>query len=194
VIARPFRGDPGAFERTSGRRDYALEPPSRSYLDELSDAGVPVHTVGKAGQLFAGRGVGDEHPGATNAVALEQTERLLRELERGYVFTNLIETDQVYGHRHDVRGFAAALREIDKHIGTWLELLTSEDLLILTADHGVDPAANHTDHTREYVPLLAVFAGSTGARHDGPMSDVGASVLKWLTGEERSPLPGTAFL
>lgn len=194
VIARPFRGAPGAFERTTGRRDLAVDPPARSYLEELSAAGVPVHSVGKAGQLFAGRGVGRQHPGATNAGALEQTELLLSELDHGLVFTNLIETDQVYGHRHDIEGFARALQEIDAHVGRWLSVLREQDLLVLTADHGVDPIAKHTDHTREYVPLLAVFEGHRSRRHDGPMADVGASVLKWLIGVEQAALPGTPFL
>ena len=194
VIARPFRGEPGRFERTDGRKDYAVEPPSISYLDVLQDAGVPVHTVGKAGQLFVGRGVDEQHPGATNLVALEWTGRLLEEMEHGLVFTNLIETDQVYGHRHDMPGFVRALEEIDAHVARWLDLLRPGDLLILTADHGVDPTADHTDHTREHVPLLAVWEGAEPRRHEGPMCDVGASVFKWLTGADSDALPGTPFL
>jgi phosphopentomutase len=194
VIARPFRGDPGAFERTPGRRDLALAPPGRTYLDELHDRGIPVHTVGKVGQLFAGRGISEQHPGATNAVALAQTSRLVESLPEGLVFTNLIETDQVYGHRHDTTGFARALAEIDRAVDAWLLRLGSEDLLVLTADHGCDPAAAHTDHTREHVPLLACFDGHRGRRHDGLMADVGASVLSWLAGVEAAELPGESFL
>jgi phosphopentomutase len=194
VIARPFRGQAGAFERTSGRRDLALPPRGRTYLDELHQLGVPVHTVGKVGQLFAGRGVDEQHPGATNAVALDETTRLVGSLPCGLVFTNLIETDQVYGHRHDTEGFARALSQIDRTVAGWLARLGSEDLLVLTADHGCDLAAAHTDHTREYVPLLASFQGHGERRHDGPMSDVGASVLRWLTGREAPDLPGESFL
>ncbi|MDQ6803418.1 MAG: alkaline phosphatase family protein, partial [Actinomycetota bacterium] len=106
----------------------------------------------------------------------------------------LVETDQVYGHRHDIEGFHRALREIDATVGQWLSLLRTGDLLVLTADHGVDPAAAHTDHTREYVPLLAVFPGHGGARHDGPLADVGASALRWLTGRHAPSLPGDPFL
>src|SRR4051794_6302663 len=98
VIARPFRGAPGAFERTEGRKDLALTPPGRSYLQELQDAGVPVHTVGKVGQVFARVGVDHEHPGATNAAAMASTAELIDGLADGLVFTNLVETDQVYGH------------------------------------------------------------------------------------------------
>jgi phosphopentomutase len=194
VIARPFAGTPGAFARTAGRRDFALPPPSRSYLDEVHAAGVPVHSVGKVGELFSGVGIDVKHPGATNARALAETTELIRSLAHGLVFTNLVETDQVYGHRHDVDGFDRALREIDDGVAEWLALLDDEDLLVLTADHGCDPTAPHTDHTREYVPLLAAFAGHGGARHDGPLADVGASALRWLTGKAAPDLPGDPFL
>jgi phosphopentomutase len=194
VIARPFAGTPGAFRRTEGRKDFSVPPPGRSYLEEVHAAGLPVHTVGKAGQLFTGRGVDEQHPGGTNSRALVETTKLLRSLDSGLVFTNLVETDQVYGHRHDVEGFHFALQEIDRFVGRWLELLGPDDLLILTADHGCDPTSPRTDHTREHVPLLAVFAGHTGRRHEGPLSDVGASVLDWLTGRPAPDLPGRSFL
>jgi phosphopentomutase len=194
VIARPFEGEPGSFRRREGRRDYAAPPPGRSYLEELQDAGVPVHGVGKIRDLFAGVGIDAKHEGATNAKGVASTTALLRELDAGLVFVNLIETDQVYGHRHDVEGFHAALREIDTAVDGWLGLLREDDLLVLTADHGVDPNAPHTDHTREYAPLLAVFPGHEGRRHDGLLADVGASVLRWLTGHDAPALPGTPFL
>ena len=194
VIARPFAGRAGAFERTDGRRDYSLTPPTRSYLQEIQARGMPVHTVGKVGQLFSGVGIDQQHPGATNARSLAQTRELLESLEKGLVFTNLIETDQVYGHRHDVEGFHGALRKIDAAIGQWLELLSEDDLLILTADHGCDVTAAHTDHTREHVPLLARFRGDGSRRHDGAMADVGASALRWLTGADQVGLPGHPFL
>jgi len=193
VIARPFRGSPGAFERTAGRRDFSLLPPSRSYLDALHDAGVPVHAVGKVDDLFVGRGIDDAHAGATNAAALSSIDGLVNGLEHGLVFANLIETDQVFGHRKDVEGFHGALREIDTAVGSWVAKMRLGDLLVITADHGVDPAMEHTDHTRERVPLLARFAGDGGRRHDGPMADVGASVLRWLGGADEHALPGTAF-
>ena len=105
-----------------------------------------------------------------------------------------METDQVYGHRKDVEGFHGALRAIDDAASRWLALLRPGDLLVLTADHGVDPAAAHTDHTREHVPLLAVFEGHGGRRHDGPFADVGAGVLGWLAGRDAPQLPGSPFL
>jgi phosphopentomutase len=194
VIARPFQGAPGAFRRTEGRHDFSVPPPGRTYLDELHDAGVPVCAVGKVHDLFAGRGIASAHPGATNARALAETGRLVEQLDGGLVFTNLVETDQVYGHRKDVEGFHGALREIDAVVGDWLERLRPADLLVLTADHGVDPAAVHSDHTREHVPLLALFHGHGGRRHDGALADVGASVLRWLTGRDAPGLPGQAFL
>jgi phosphopentomutase len=194
VIARPFTGAPPDFKRTDGRRDFSVPPPSRSYLEELQAAGVQVHTVGKVGQLFAGVGIDVQHPGATNARALAQTTELMRSLERGFVFTNLVETDQVYGHRHDVAGFHAALREIDATVAQWLGLLGDRDLLILTADHGCDPTSPRTDHTREHVPLLASFPGHGSRRHDGGLADVGASVLTWLASRDAPTLPGRSFI
>jgi phosphopentomutase len=193
VIARPFAGEQGAFQRTEGRRDFALPPPGRSYLDELQDAGVEVHAVGKISDLFAGVGVSESHPGFTNQRALESADALLDELESGLVFVNLIDTDQVHGHRKDVQGFHHALQKIDAKIGDWLPRLREGDLLILTADHGVDPAHPGTDHTREYSPLLAV-CGERSARHDGPLADVGATVLRWLTDRDAESLPGESFL
>ncbi|HEY2142545.1 MAG TPA: phosphopentomutase [Solirubrobacteraceae bacterium] len=213
VIARPFDGVEGAFTRTHGRRDFTVRPPARSYLEELEDSGVEVHGVGKIDDLFAGVGVTRSHPAATNAEALQSAGTLLEELERGLVFVNLIETDQVYGHRRDAEGFHRALQAIDAELARWLERMRAGDLLVVTADHGVDPAPPGTDHTREYAPLLATSAEmlvrasatdesaprrdqgrGSGARHDGPLADVGATVLRWLTGRDAERLPGQAFL
>jgi phosphopentomutase len=199
VIARPFAGAPGGFHRTEGRKDLSVPPPTRSYLQELQDRGVPVHAVGKVADLFDGVGIDVRHRGATNAQALEETTRLVEELDHGLVFTNLIETDQVYGHRKDAEGFHTSLQATDRAVARWLELLRPDDLLVLTADHGVDPLMAHSDHTREHAPLLAVFDGHRGRRHDGPMSDVGASVLQWLAGsgdddaDAGRALPGRPF-
>lgn len=194
VIARPFEGPEGDWRRTDGRRDFALPPPASSYLEVLQAAGVEVHSVGKVGQLFAGVGIDVQHPGSTNARALHETTELIGALERGFVFTNLIETDQVYGHRHDFEGFATALERIDEVVAGWLEQLTDEDLLVLTADHGCDLTSSRTDHTREHAPLLARFAGGGGRRHDGPLADVGASVVRWLVPNGSAGLPGESFV
>jgi phosphopentomutase len=193
VIARPFSGEPGSFRRTAGRRDLSLEPPTRTYLDELAEAGVAVHSVGKVAQVFASRGIATAHPGPDNASAIVAIDHLGAELDDGLVFANLVDTDQVFGHRKDVEGFAAALRAVDAAVARWLERMRPGDLLILTADHGCDPAHPGTDHTREYAPLLATFAGADGRRADGPMASVGASVLRWLTGRD-ADLPGEPFV
>jgi phosphopentomutase len=195
VIARPFVGEPGAFHRTTGRRDLAVVPPGRSYLEELQDAGVPVHSVGKVSAVFTGIGIDESHPGATNPDAIASVEALIDGLEGGLVFANFVETDQVYGHRGDIEGFHGALQEIDRAVAGWLERLDpARDLLVLTADHGVDPTTPGTDHTREYAPLLASFAGHGGRRHDGPLADVGASTLRWLAERDARTLPGSPFV
>jgi phosphopentomutase len=198
VIARPFTGagtPANPFARTEGRRDLSVPPPGRSALDAARSAGVPTHTVGKAADLLAGVGVDERHAGATNPVALAETDALVADLRAGLVLVNLVDTDQLYGHRKDAAGFAAALTEIDAHVATWLDALRDGDLLILTADHGCDVAAAHSDHTREYVPLLAVTKGApAGGRHDGPMADVAATVLAWLGVDASAEAGGTAFV
>jgi phosphopentomutase len=193
VIARPFDGLPGAFARTPGRRDYTLTPPGESYLGALRDSGVAVHGVGKVCELFDGATFSELHAGASNAEAIDSLDRLTGELEHGFVFANLIDTDQRYGHRSDASGFHQALRLIDAALARWLGTMGEDDLLIVTADHGCDPASAHTDHTREYAPLLASFPGHHGRRHDGPLPDVGASVLDWLTATS-ARLPGDSFI
>jgi phosphopentomutase len=162
-------------------------------VDELHDAGVPVHAVGKIHDVFGGRGFTAGHPGADNATALAAVGALVDSLQAGLVFANLVDTDQIFGHRKDVKGFAGALRQIDAAVAGWLERLGAGDLLVLTADHGVDPKSSGWDHTREHVPLLAAFEGHGGRRHDGPMADVGASCLRWLADRDAA-LPGQAFV
>ena len=193
VIARPFTGEAGAFRRTGGRKDFAVPPPATSHLDVLRKRGVPVHAVGKVGDLFAGRGIDRQHAGATNADAVANVDRLFDEMGSGFVFANLIETDQVYGHRKDREGFHRALREADAAIASWRRGLRDGDLLVITADHGVDMDAEHTDHTREYAFLLALGPGVVPRRHDGPLADVGATAVRWLTGKDAPGLPGTPF-
>ena len=193
VIARPFEGEPGAFRRTAGRRDYALPPPRPTYLDLLADGGVATYAVGKVAQVFAGRGVAREVPAHDNATAIAALDGLLDEVGAGLAFANLVDTDQVYGHRKDTAGFHAALREADAAVARWLGAMRDGDLLVLTADHGCDPAHAGTDHTREYAPLLAVDPRRTERRVDGPMACVGASVHRWLTGGD-AELPGEAFV
>jgi phosphopentomutase len=183
VIARPFTGRPGAFARiVAGRRDLSLAPHGTTALDRLTGAGVPVHGVGKIAQVFAGRGVTADHPTAGNAEGLATITALLGELDAGLVFANLIDFDQLYGHRNDAEGFAASLEELDVALPALLGALRPGDLLAITADHGNDPTFPSTDHNREWVPLLIHVAGwdPAGARWVGEYGDVGQTVLARL--------------
>ncbi|MBX5469964.1 MAG: hypothetical protein IRZ21_08720 [Thermoleophilaceae bacterium] len=193
MSARPFEGEPGAFARTRGRRDFALRPPRPTYLDEIRAAGAPVHAVGKVGEIFAGQGVDEDHHAPDNASAIAAIDELLEGLDRGLVFANLVDTDQVYGHRKDAEGFHRSLQATDAAIARWRAAMRPGDMLVVTADHGCDPAHPGTDHTREHAPLLAVFEGCDGRRVDGPLACVGASALAWLAGRRSDELPGESF-
>jgi phosphopentomutase len=162
VIARPFRGPPGAFERTPDRRDYAFEPPEPTILERLEDAGVPVFAVGKIEDIFLGRGIAESIHSGDTAASQAAVETFLAKSDRGLIFANFIDFDMHYGHRRDVAGYAQALAQTDAWLAGFLPRLTPDDLLILTADHGNDPTFRGTDHTREYVPLLAYRPGTPG--------------------------------
>jgi phosphopentomutase len=161
VIARPFRGKPGAFERTPNRRDYAIEPPP-NLLDELQGADVDVHAVGKIGDIYCGRGISSSSRVSDNRDAMEKTFELLDRVDHGFIFTNLNDFDSKYGHRRDVRGYKRALEELDGMLPGVEQRLRRGDEMILTADHGCDPTAPGTDHTREYVPFIH-FGPAPGA-------------------------------
>jgi len=179
VIARPFVGAEGAWQRTGNRHDYSMEP-TRTVLDCLLEAGVATRSVGKVFDLFAGRGLFESHPTASNREGMECTLDLWRRGEPGLVFTNLVDFDTVYGHRRDVEGYARALVEFDEWLGTLLPHCSREDLVIITADHGNDPTFRGTDHTREEVPvlMLGVEAGALGVRET--FADVGATLCEWF--------------
>jgi phosphopentomutase len=181
VIARPYTGRPGAFVRTAHRRDFSLEPPGVTLLDLLADAGVPVIGVGKVDDLFAGRNLQSTHT-ATNAEAYHLLDDAIRTAETGFVFANVIEFDQSWGHRNDVPGFVAGLRELDGWIGGFLGQARPDDLIIFTADHGNDPTTVSTDHARERVPLLVagprVRPVDLGER--GTFADIGQTVAEFL--------------
>ena len=193
VIARPFTGEPGAWRRTANRRDYSIEPPGETVLDALAAAGVPRHGVGKVDDLFAGRGIAAEHT-ADNRAGLAAIERWLAEAPGGLLFANLVDFDQLYGHRNDVAGFYTALRAFDAALPTLESRLREDDLLFITADHGNDPTTPSTDHARERVPLLAlgprVRPRDLGVR--ATFSDLGATVAEWLGVGFRGR--GTSFL
>ena len=156
VIARPFAGAPGAYERTARRHDYAMPPPRDTLLDVLTAAGVPVTAVGKVGDLFAGRGITTSRPTTSDDDGLDALEAVLDQRRPGLVFINLVDFDTKYGHRNDVAGFAANLERFDARLGAILTRLGDDDLLAITADHGNDPATPSTDHSREHVPLLVI--------------------------------------
>ncbi|MGE5568296.1 MAG: phosphopentomutase [Rhodospirillales bacterium] len=155
VIARPFVGEPGAFQRdNASRHDYAVPPPEGMLLDRLAAAGVPVVAVGKVSDVFLGRGVSRSLPTAGNADGMAKTLAALDDASAGLVFTNLVDFDALYGHRNDVEGYAAALEAVDAWVPELLGRLREDDLVVFTADHGNDPTTPSTDHSREYVPLL----------------------------------------
>jgi phosphopentomutase len=156
VIARPFVGRPGAFQRDSAaRHDYAVPPPEGMLLDRLAAAGVAVWSVGKIYDIFLGRGIAHSAKTAANAEGMAKTLAAIRDCDGGFIFTNLVDFDMLYGHRNDVEGYARALEACDAWIPAAIEALGDEDLFIATADHGNDPTTPGTDHCREYVPLLA---------------------------------------
>jgi phosphopentomutase len=154
VIARPFVGAPGSFKRTANRRDFALPPAGPTLLDALTAAGVPVVAIGKIEDLFAGRGIGRAMHTASDDEGMDHVERQLATLDRGFIFTNLVDFDTQYGHRNDVAGYARNLERFDARLAAVLPRLREDDLLMVTADHGNDPTTASTDHAREYVPLL----------------------------------------
>ncbi len=188
VIARPFTGEPGNYERTPDRHDYSLEPRRPNYLTLIREAGAEVHAVGKIGPIFSGCDIDEQHDTRSNFEGISQTERLLQELDSGFVFTNLIETDELWGHRNDPVNFHRCLQDFDRRLPDLLEALREGDLLILTSDHGCDPTTPSTDHSREYALLLAYVQGknAAGQVHEGEFADVGATVNAWLGGKSPS--------
>ncbi len=191
VIARPFVGEPGNYARTGNRHDFSLEPRRPNYLTLLGDAGIPVHGVGKIDDIFAGVGVDESHPTKSNVDGIAKTEQLLRELDQGFVFTNLVETDMLWGHRNDPENFHRCLQDFDRRLFDLLDALRPGDLFVLTSDHGCDPTTPSTDHSREHALLLAYVEGrnAAGRIHEGEFADVGATVNAWLGGKA----PGRAL-
>ena len=169
VIARPFRGKPGAFERTEDRRDYAFRPSEQTVLERVHDAGIRVCGIGKIEDIFAHRGVTASNHTGNNHTSQHALETFFAEPGDAFLFANFIDFDMLYGHRRDAKGYAASLRQTDAWLASFLPRLAPDDLLILTADHGNDPTYAGTDHTREIVPVLAYSPGrpavSLGVRH-----------------------------
>ena len=158
VIARPFVGTPGAFTRTSNRHDYALDPMGTTLLDRLAERKIPVVSIGKVNDLFAGRGISRSMPTKSDADGIDTLQTAMADTPAGLIFMNLVDFDAVYGHRNDVAGYAANLERIDQRLPSILAALRPDDLLVVTADHGNDPTTPSTDHSREYVPVLLAGA------------------------------------
>ena len=154
VIARPFLGTSGAFTRTANRHDYALEPTGPTLLDRLTERNIPVVAIGKINDLFAGRGISRTIPTTSDADGMDKLEAAMMDTGSGFIFMNLVDFDSLYGHRNDIVGYAANLQRFDERLRSILAALRPTDLLVVTADHGNDPATPSTDHSREYVPIL----------------------------------------
>lgn len=195
VIARPFIGTPGAFERTANRRDFSVDPTGRTMLDALKGAGYDVLGVGKIEDIFNHRGLTQSNHAAGNAACVDAIiDYMKKDRWKGLLFANLVDTDMLYGHRNDVKGFAEALEYFDQRLPEILKLLGDDGLLIVTADHGCDPAYPTTDHTREQVPLLVWGLGVEEGVNLGErtsFADVSATVLEALGCSEK--LDGTSF-
>ena len=198
VIARPFTGAPGNFRRTERRHDYAVEPPRPMLLDVLGERGVPVFGIGKIHDIYNGRGVKDYVTTKNNADGMAKLRLALEQRQSGLIFANLVDFDMLYGHRKDVEGFARSLEEFDSELGPLVSGLQQSDLLLITADHGCDPdpAWPTTDHSREYVPILAYSpagrnrnGGNLGVRTT--LADMGQTVARNFGGEIQH---GTSFL
>ena len=196
VIARPYHGARGAYERADeNRHDYGITPPRETYMDLIEDAGHEVVAVGKIRDIFDGRGITEHLPGRPDdAAKVDAVLEALGRVESGLIFANLVDFDAKYGHRRDPEGMAGNLRRFDERVPELLRALGEDDLLAITADHGNDPTYPGTDHTRERVPLLIIGDGeprNLGVR-DG-FADLGATVAAWL-GVRGNDLPGKVFL
>lgn len=196
VIARPFTGTPGNFVRTPRRHDYAVDPPKPMLLDVLEQRHVPVFGVGKIHDIYNGRGVDDYVTTKSNADGMEQLSLATRERKTGLIFCNLVDFDMLFGHRKDVEGFARSLEEFDSSLAPYLTQLSDRDLLIITADHGCDPDPRWetTDHSREYVPILAFTPSGAPGKTLGvrdTLADMGQTIAEIFGGS----IPhGTSFL
>jgi phosphopentomutase len=179
VIARPFNGAPGHFARTPNRHDYAVPPPRGMLLDRLEERSIPVHSIGKIFDIFLGRGIGESTKTKNNADGMARTLEAMQTMDRGLIFVNLVDFDQQYGHRNDIEGYGAALEQFDAWLPTFEAALRPGDLAVFTADHGCDPTIPGTDHSREYVPLLAFGRASRAGVDLGlraSLSDIGQTL------------------
>jgi len=181
VIARPFIGEPGKFQRTGNRKDYAIPPPGATLLDQLKDAGIPTVGIGKIPSIFDSRGFSEQLEAHGNREAIDQTVRALKSASEGLIFTNLVDFDMLWGHRRDSKGYAQGLEYLDCRIPDVQRAMEGEDCLIITADHGCDPTHRGSDHTREYVPILVYSKSLAGGADLGTretLADMGQTVAE----------------
>lgn len=182
VIARPFTGEYPGFVRTAHRRDFSLQPPQKTMLDAICDAGLTVHSVGKIRDIFAGRGISEYILTHSNGEGMQAALRVAQTDFEGLCFINLVDFDMLYGHRQDIDGYAAALSEFDAFLPEFTDKMHKDDLLIITADHGCDPGDESTDHSREYTPLL-IYSNKLVPANYGTrttMADIAATVTDFL--------------
>ena len=193
IIARPYVGEEGNFKRTANRHDYALDPTGRTLLNELKDNGNDVIAIGKINDIFNGQGVTEAIRTKSNMDGVDQLIKVMDQSFNGLSFTNLVDFDALYGHRRDVKGYAKALEEFDARIPEIIESMDDDDLLMITADHGNDPTFKGTDHTREYIPLMAYSKKMTGNGKlpQGHFADIAATIADNFGVEEKV---GQSFL
>jgi phosphopentomutase len=195
VIARPFIGSPGNFERTSNRHDFSVLPPEPTLLDSIKEAGLMVYAVGKIEDIFAGQGITDAVHTQNNMDGVDETIAAMYDRrERGLIFTNLVDFDAKFGHRNNPEGYATALSEFDKRLPEIVAALADDDILVITADHGNDPTTPGTDHSREYVPLLItgqIIQAGTNIGVRATFADLAATIADILN--VLAPPGGTSF-
>jgi len=193
VIARPFNGSSGNYKRTEGRKDYSLKPLKPTMLDFIKSAGLEVKGIGKIEDIFAGEGLTDSVHTTNNRDGMNQIITYMKESFEGLIFANLVDFDMLYGHRNDVEGYAKALEEFDCKVPFIKEAMRSEDILIITADHGCDPTTPSTDHSREYIPIIVygqnISCINIGTRHS--FSDIGKTICDLLG--INAPIKGDSF-
>ena len=195
VIARPFDGE-YPYKRTSGRHDFSLTPPSVTAPDLLKEAGFDTISVGKIFDIFAGRGFTESYPTVSNSDGCDKSIAIMDRDFNGLCFINLVDFDMVYGHRNNLEGYAKAMTDFDKRLGEMLPKLGDEDILIITADHGCDPATPSTDHSREYTPMVITGKSVKGGVNLGTrdsFADIGTTVLEYF-GLDASKIYGKSFL
>lgn len=194
VIARPFKGSNGKYTRTPNRRDYALDPFSKTILEYLEEDGKEVACVGKIEDIYNRKGVTAAIHTKNNMDGVDQTLRYMDEVKEGLIFTNLVDFDMMYGHRNDPKGYGKAIEELDRRLPEFFEKMTDEDILILTADHGCDPTTESTDHSREYIPLLVYGKNikpiNIGIRNS--FTDIGKSILDYFN--IKNEIDGESFI